>query len=99
MPPPASSMNIARENGQRVAAIGVFIEGRDMGSVVADAMAAVKRDVSVPEGNFLAWGGEFENQKRALGRLDASPIGQTSEPAAHQGRRVGHGTHTAPSRV
>jgi cobalt-zinc-cadmium resistance protein CzcA len=40
-----------------------------MGSVVADAMAAVKRDVAVPEGNFLAWGGEFENQKRALARL------------------------------
>jgi cobalt-zinc-cadmium resistance protein CzcA len=40
-----------------------------MGSVVADAMTAVKRDVQVPEGNFLTWGGEFENQKRALGRL------------------------------
>ena len=42
------------------------VEGRDMGSVVADAMTAVKRDVQVPEGNFLTWGGEFENQKRAL---------------------------------
>jgi len=40
-----------------------------MGSVVADAMTAVKRDVKVPEGNFLTWGGEFENQKRALARL------------------------------
>ena len=27
------------------------------------------RDVKVPEGNYLVWGGEFENQKRALARL------------------------------
>jgi cobalt-zinc-cadmium resistance protein CzcA len=45
------------------------IEGRDVGSVVADAMAAVKRDVKVPEGNFLVWAGDFENQQRALARL------------------------------
>ena len=60
---------INRESNSRVLALKFNIEGRDMGSVVADAMAAVKRDVSVPEGNFLAWGGEFENQKRAMTRL------------------------------
>ena len=43
------------------------VEGRDLGSVVTDAIAAVKRDVKVPDGNYLVWGGEFENQKRALG--------------------------------
>ena len=60
---------INRESNSRVLALKFNIEGRDMGSVVADAMAAVKRDVSVPEGNFLVWGGEFENQQRALARL------------------------------
>ena len=45
------------------------VEGRDLGSVVADGIAAVKRDVKIPEGNFLEWGGEFENQQRALARL------------------------------
>jgi heavy metal efflux system protein len=60
---------INRESNSRVLALKFNIEGRDMGSVVADAMAAVKHDVSVPEGNFLVWGGEFENQKRAMGRL------------------------------
>src|SRR5207244_215053 len=60
---------INRESNSRVLALKFNIEGRDMGSVVADAMTAVKRDVSVPEGNFLAWGGEFENQKRAMARL------------------------------
>jgi cobalt-zinc-cadmium resistance protein CzcA len=40
-----------------------------MGSVVAAAMDVVKREVQVPDGNFLVWGGEFENQKRAMARL------------------------------
>ena len=40
-----------------------------MGSVIADAQAAVGREVKVPEGSFLAWSGEFENQRRAMGRL------------------------------
>jgi cobalt-zinc-cadmium resistance protein CzcA len=60
---------INRESNSRLLALKFNIEGRDMGSVVADAMAAVKRDVQVPEGNFLVWGGEFENQHRALARL------------------------------
>lgn len=60
---------INRESNSRVLALKFNVEGRDMGSVVADAMTAVTRDVSVPEGNFLVWGGEFENQKRAMARL------------------------------
>src|SRR5262249_45821168 len=59
---------INRESNSRVLALKFNIEGRDMGSIVADAMAAVKRDVTVPTGNFLAWGGEFENQPGGLGR-------------------------------
>jgi cobalt-zinc-cadmium resistance protein CzcA len=60
---------INRESNSRVLALKFNVEGRDMGSVVNDAMATVKAHVKVPEGNFLVWGGEFENQKRALGRL------------------------------
>ena len=41
------------------------VEGRDLGSVVTDAIAAVKRDVKVPEGNYLVWGGEFGRQPTA----------------------------------
>jgi cobalt-zinc-cadmium resistance protein CzcA len=61
--------DINRESNSRMLAAKFNIEGRDMGSVVADAMAKVARDVKVPEGNFLRWGGEFENQQRALARL------------------------------
>jgi cobalt-zinc-cadmium resistance protein CzcA len=63
------SMNIARENGGRVMAIGVFIEGRDMGSVVADMQDSVAQKVKLPEGYTMAWSGEFENQERAMKRL------------------------------
>ena len=63
------SMNISRENGGRVIAIGVFIEGRDMGSVVSDMQSRVARQVKLPEGYTMAWSGEFENQERAMARL------------------------------
>ena len=63
------SMNIARENGGRVMAIGIFIRDRDMGSVVADMQAAVNAKVKLPEGYRISWSGEFENQERAMARL------------------------------
>jgi heavy metal efflux system protein len=62
------AMNISRENGTRVAAIGVFIEGRDMGSVVADMKKKVD-DLHLATGTLVTWSGEFENQERAMKRL------------------------------
>ncbi len=62
-------MNIARENGKRVFAIGVFIQGRDMGSVVADMQRNVADNVRLPTGYSITWSGEFENQERAMNRL------------------------------
>ena len=62
------SMNISRENGTRLSAISVFIKGRDMGSVVTDMQAAVSK-ISLPQGWFITWSGEFENQQRAMKRL------------------------------
>ena len=52
----SGSMNIARESGTRVAAIGVFIQGRDMGSVVSDMQQRVKANVHVPAGLLRARG-------------------------------------------
>jgi cobalt-zinc-cadmium resistance protein CzcA len=65
----SGAMNIARENGQRVAAVGLFIRGRDMGSVVADLQALTARELKLPAGYELVWSGEFENQQRAMKRL------------------------------
>jgi heavy metal efflux system protein len=63
------AMNISRENGQRVAAIGVFIRDRDMGSVVADMQRLVDAEIKLPLGYSIFWSGEFENQQRAMARL------------------------------
>ena len=64
----SGAMNIARESGQRVVAIGVFIRDRDMGSVVAD-MQTQSKDLALPKGYSIVWSGEFENQERAMKRL------------------------------
>ena len=63
------SMNISREDGGRVIAIGVFIRDRDMGSVVADMKQRVAKSVKLPDGYYMSWSGEFENQERAMARL------------------------------
>ena len=65
----SGSMNISRESGLRVSAIGVFIRGRDMGSVVSEMQQRVKAALTLPTGYFITWGGEFENQERAMKRL------------------------------
>src|SRR5262249_35848776 len=63
------SMNISRESGTRVSAIGVFIRGRDMGGVVDEMRRNVARDVKFAPGYYATFGGEFENQQRAMARL------------------------------
>lgn len=63
------AMNISRESGLRVASIGVFIRGRDMGSIVAEMQQRVDAKLKLPGGYYITWGGEFENQQRAMARL------------------------------
>lgn len=65
----SGAMNIAREAGRRTMAIGVFVKGRDMGSVVADMKARVNKNVQISKGYSVTWSGEFENQERAMQRL------------------------------
>jgi cobalt-zinc-cadmium resistance protein CzcA len=60
---------INRENAQRRIVIQSNVRGRDIGSFVAEAQAAIDREVKLPTGYYLAWGGEFENQQRAMQRL------------------------------
>jgi heavy metal efflux system protein len=63
------SMNISRESGTRVSAIGVFIRGRDMGGIVDEMRQNVTRGVKFAPGYYATFGGEFENQQRAMRRL------------------------------
>jgi heavy metal efflux system protein len=61
---------INREQGGRFLAIKCNIEGRDMGGFVNEAQSRAARDVKLPEGYYITWGGEFENQRRAMKRLE-----------------------------
>jgi cobalt-zinc-cadmium resistance protein CzcA len=65
----SGAMNIARESGRRTMAIGIFIKGRDMGSVVSDMKQRVQKNVTIPANYVVNWSGEFENQERAMQRL------------------------------
>jgi cobalt-zinc-cadmium resistance protein CzcA len=62
-------LNISRESGRSTAAIGVFIKNRDMGSLVQEMQRVVEKNLKLPAGYNITWGGEFENQQRAMGRL------------------------------
>ncbi|AOR78209.1 CusA/CzcA family heavy metal efflux RND transporter [Novosphingobium sp. 11B] len=61
---------ISRENGSRNVAIKANVDGRDQGSFVVDAQKAVKDKIKLPSGYQMTWGGQFENQQRAMQRLE-----------------------------
>lgn len=60
---------ISREAGFRRIGLEVNVSGRDLGSFVAEARERIGRQVSLPPGYRLEWGGQFENQQRAMRRL------------------------------
>jgi cobalt-zinc-cadmium resistance protein CzcA len=60
---------ISREAGQRRIGVECNISGRDLGGFVAEAHRIVDRQVGLPPGYFVTWGGQFENQQRAMQRL------------------------------
>jgi len=60
---------ITRENGQRYIGVRMNVRGRDLGSFVGEAQQKVTAEVPVPPGYEVTWGGEFENQQRAMARL------------------------------
>jgi cobalt-zinc-cadmium resistance protein CzcA len=60
---------IAREAGGRSVAVKVNLIGRDQGSFVAEAQKKVADQVALPPGYRMTWGGQFENQQRAMARL------------------------------
>ena len=62
-------VKVDRENAQRYVVVQSNVRDRDLVGFVDDAKAAVARDVKLPEGYRLAWGGQFENQQRAAARL------------------------------
>ncbi|MBV5305752.1 MAG: efflux RND transporter permease subunit [Desulfobulbaceae bacterium] len=61
---------IGREKGMRRVAAEVNIRGRDLGGFVAEAQKKLHSiEQELPTGYFLEYGGQFENQQRAMQRL------------------------------
>ena len=60
---------VSRENGQRRIVVGANVRGRDLGSYVQAARAAVDNEVKLPPGVFVQWGGQYENLQAASRRL------------------------------
>ena len=60
---------ISREAGGRNASVKANLRGRDQGSFVAEAQKKVRAQVVLPPGYNMTWGGQFENQQRAVKRL------------------------------
>ena len=62
-------VQISRQDGVRRIGIEMNITGRDIGGFVAEAKQKIKEQVKLPAGYYLTWGGQFENQQRAMQRL------------------------------
>jgi heavy metal efflux system protein len=60
---------VSREQGQRRIVVQSNVRGRDLGGFAADAQARMARDLKIPAGYSIDWGGQFENQARAMARL------------------------------
>ncbi len=56
---------ISRENGRRFSTVQANVRGRDMGRFVEEAQGALAREVEIPAGYTVRWGGQFELQERS----------------------------------
>ena len=63
---------ISRERNSRRIAVKCGVEDRDMGSFVAEAQQLVNEKIvpTLPPGYYITWEGQFENQQRAMSRLE-----------------------------
>jgi cobalt-zinc-cadmium resistance protein CzcA len=60
---------ISREHASRRIVIEANVVGRDLVGAVEEAQTAVSRQVQLPPGYYVTWGGQFENQQKAMARL------------------------------
>lgn len=66
---------ISRDNTKRRIVVGVNVRNRDLESVVKDVQTIIDRDIKIPTGYSVGYGGQFENLRTATARLKiAVPI-------------------------
>lgn len=64
-----SANEFSRENGKRLVVVSANVRGRDIGSYATEAQQRVEREARVPPGNWITWGGVFEQLESASTRL------------------------------
>ena len=62
-------VQVSREQAQRLVIVQADVRDRDLGGYVADVRRTIEAEVDLPPGVFLTYGGQFENQQRAMARL------------------------------
>ena len=62
-------IQINREKNQRRWIVQGNVRGRDLGGVVADIRKRIAETITLPPGYTIEYGGQFENQQRAMKRL------------------------------
>jgi len=60
---------ISSENGLLVVTVLLNVRGRDVGSFVEEAKTIVAQTVKLPQGSYIEWSGQYENEVRARQRL------------------------------
>ena len=60
---------INREMAKRRIVVGINVQDRDLGSFVEELQREVTKNVQLPPGYYLEWGGQFQNMERALRHL------------------------------
>jgi cobalt-zinc-cadmium resistance protein CzcA len=55
--------------GKRRIVVGVNVQDRDLGGFVKELQDKVEKQVTLPSGYFIEWGGQFHNMERALHHL------------------------------
>jgi len=65
----AGPVQVNREQAQRLVIVQANVQGRDLGGFAEEVRSALDGGLTLPSGVFLTYGGEFENQARAMARL------------------------------
>lgn len=60
---------ISRENTHRRVVVSVNVRNRDLQSVVQDIQVKIDKNITLKPGNYISYGGQFENLQNATKRL------------------------------
>lgn len=60
---------VSHDDGKRRIYVEANVQGRDLGSFVSEAQGRIEREVKLPAGMWMEWGGQFQNLQAAIDRL------------------------------